>query len=53
MKPFLDKIASLTPISRRNVFEKATEPPHTGIYTPLIAIIRLFVLSHQQTNRLE
>jgi hypothetical protein len=32
MKPFLDKIASLTPIARRIVCEKATESPHTSVY---------------------
>jgi peptide methionine sulfoxide reductase msrA/msrB len=32
MNPFLDKIATLTPIARRIVCEKATEPPHTGAY---------------------
>ena len=32
MKPFLDKIMSLTPISRSVVCDKATEPPHTGVY---------------------
>jgi peptide methionine sulfoxide reductase msrA/msrB len=32
MKLFLDKIASLTPIARRIVSEKATESPHTGVY---------------------
>jgi peptide methionine sulfoxide reductase msrA/msrB len=32
MKPFFDKIASLTPSARRIVCEKATEPPHTSVY---------------------
>lgn len=32
MKAFLDKITSLTPIARRIVCEKTTEPPHTSIY---------------------
>lgn len=31
MKAFLDKLVSLTPLARRIVCEKATEPPHTSI----------------------
>jgi peptide methionine sulfoxide reductase msrA/msrB len=32
MNAYLDKTASLTPLARRIVCEKATEPPHTGVY---------------------
>ena len=36
MSEFLDKRASLTPSSERVLCDKATEPPHSGIYNEIV-----------------
>lgn len=36
MDSYLDKTASLTPLAKRVICEKATEYPHTGAYNALV-----------------
>jgi peptide methionine sulfoxide reductase msrA/msrB len=37
MNTFLDKTNSLTPLERKIICDKATEHPHTGIYTTVVS----------------